>query len=60
MLFPQKANPELVDRLQVGVVDQAGGYRAISSTEQALGQIDQQRRTKEVEKAKKNSKAPTL
>lgn len=60
MLFPPRGNPELVDRMQVGVVDQAGGYRAISSTELALGQIDQQRHTKEVEKASKNSKAPTL
>jgi hypothetical protein len=46
--------------MQVGVVDQAGGYRAITSTEQALGQIDQQRRAQEVDKAGKNSKAPTL
>jgi hypothetical protein len=60
MLIPQKANPDLVDRMQVGVVDQAGGYRAITSTEQALGQIDQQRRAQEVDKAGKNSKAPTL
>ena len=60
MLIPQKANPELVDRMQVGVVDQAGGYRAITATEQALGQVDQQRRAQEVEKAAKNSKAPTL
>lgn len=60
MLIPQKTNPELVDRMQVGVVDQAGGYRLITETEQGLGQMDQQRRTQEVEKAAKNTKAPSL
>lgn len=60
MLIPQKDNPDLVDRMQVGVVNQAGGYRMITDTEQALGQVDQQRRTQEVEKATNNTKAPSL
>ena len=60
MLIPQKANPELVDRMQVGVVDHAGGWRMINATEQGLGQADQQRRAQEVEKAAKNGKAPSL
>ncbi|MEP7284060.1 MAG: hypothetical protein ABI696_18940 [Rubrivivax sp.] len=60
MLIPQRDNAALVDRLQVGVVDQAGGFRLITATEQALGQQDQQRRATEVEKAAKNTKAPTL
>jgi hypothetical protein len=60
MLIPQRANPDLVDRLQVGVVDQAGGWRLITATEQALGRIDQQRRAQEVDKATRNAKAPSL
>ena len=60
MLIPQKANPDLVDRMQVGVVDQAGGYRLINETERALGQEDQQRRAQEVAKANRNGKGPSL
>ncbi|MEO6897499.1 MAG: hypothetical protein ABI218_12720 [Caldimonas sp.] len=60
MLIPQKANPELVDRMQVGVVDQAGGFRMIAETERALGQQDAQRRAQEVAKANKNAKGPSL
>ena len=60
MLVPQKSNPALVERMQVGVVDQAVGYQMIIATEQSLGQADQQRRANEVEKATKNAKAPTL
>lgn len=60
MLFPQKANPDLVDRMQVGVVDQAGGYRMIAQTERALGQQDEQRRAQEVAKASRNAKGPSL
>lgn len=60
VLFVRSDNPDLVDRLQVGVVDQAGGWRLIAATEQALGQADQQRRAVEVQKATNNAKAPTL
>lgn len=60
LLIPQKANPALVDRLQVGVVNKAGGYALITATEQALAQADQQRRATEVDKAAKNAKAPSL
>jgi hypothetical protein len=59
-LIPQRTNNALVDRMQVGVVDQAGGYRLITSTEQALNQSDQQRQAQEVEKAAKNAKATRL
>lgn len=59
-LFPHKSNPELVERMHVGVVNQLGGYQAITATEQALGQRDQQRRTNEVAKAAKDAKAPSL
>lgn len=60
LLIPQRSNPELVDRIQVGVVDQGGGYRLLDATEQALGQSDQQRRAGEVAKAQKNAKPPSL
>ena len=60
LLVPQRTNPELVDRMQVGVVDQDGGYRMIAATEQALAQSDLNRRSLEVEKAAKSAKAPSL
>jgi hypothetical protein len=60
LLIPQKTNPQLVDRMQVGVVNQSSGYRMIMATEAALAQTDQQRRAKEVEKSAKNTKAPAL
>ena len=60
MLVPQKSNPDLVERMQVGVVNQLGGYQAITATEQSLGQLDQQRRADEVTKAAKNGKTPSL
>lgn len=60
MLIAPRDNPALVERLQVGVVDQAGGYRLITATEQALRQADEQRRAQQVRDAAKNSKVPTL
>ena len=60
LLVPQTSNPKLVDRMQVGVVNQGAAYQMITATELALGQADEQRRAKEVEKAGKNAKAPTL
>ena len=46
--------------LQVGIVDQAQGFRMIQATEQALAQADQQRRAIEDDKAAKSAKAPSL
>jgi len=60
LLVPQRTNPGLVDRMQVGVVDQDGGYRMIAATEQALAQSDRDRRSQELEKAAKSAKAPSL
>lgn len=60
LLIPQRDNPALVDRMEVGVVDQARGYRMLTDTEQALAQADSARRAAEVDKASKNAKAPTL
>lgn len=60
MVLPLKSNPELVDRLQVGVVHQSGGFQMIAATERALAQSDRQRRAQEVEQAAKNTKPPSL
>ena len=46
--------------MQVGVVNQAGGYEAITATEQALQQQDNERKAKQVEEAGKNADAPQL
>lgn len=60
IVAPLRGNPELALSLQVGVVDQAGGYQLVNTTEQALAQADQQRRAKETSNATKNAAAPKL
>ena len=60
IVAPLRDNPDLASSLQVGVVDQAGGYQLVTSTEQALLQAEQQRRTKETANAAKNASAPKL
>lgn len=53
-------NPDLAEYLQVGVIDQAGGYEALNATEQGLQALENQRRAREVEAASRNAAAPTL
>lgn len=60
IVAPLRENPELALALQVGVVDQAGGYQLVTTTEQALLQADQQRREQETAKAAKNAAPPKL
>ncbi|MDP1899302.1 MAG: hypothetical protein Q8K96_02460 [Rubrivivax sp.] len=60
IVMPLRENPELAVSLQVGVVDQAGGYQLVTGTEQALAQADQQRREQETAKAAKNTAPPKL
>lgn len=60
IVAPLRDNPELALWLQVGVVDQAGGYQLVTGTEQALLQADQQRRASETANAAKNAVAPKL
>lgn len=60
IVAPLRDNPDLALSMQVGVVDQAGGYQLITTTEQALAQADQQRRAKETANATKNAAAPKL
>lgn len=59
-IFPLRSNPALAQNLQVGVVDQAGGYRALTDTQQNLQAMDAARRAKQVQDASKNSQAPQL
>ncbi len=60
LLVPTTENPDLARWLQVGTANQAAGYEAITATEQALQQVDNQRKAKEVEAAGKNADAPQL
>ncbi|MEZ5565181.1 MAG: hypothetical protein R3F24_06520 [Gammaproteobacteria bacterium] len=57
---PLRENPDLAEWLQVGVVDDAGGYDAITRTEQALQQGENERRARQTEDAAKNADAPQL
>jgi hypothetical protein len=57
---PLRENPGLSQFMQVGVVDQAGGYELLTATERALEQSEMQRRAAQVEEANKASKRPTL
>jgi hypothetical protein len=59
-IFALRDNPGLSQYLQVGFIDQANGYAAITGTEQALQGLDAQRRAKEVEAAASNASAPKL
>jgi hypothetical protein len=60
IVAPLQENPDLALSLQVGVVDQAGGYQLVTETEQALLQADQQRRARETANAAKHAVAPKL
>lgn len=59
-LDPLPGNPDLARFMQVGVVDQAGGYEALTATEQGLQGHESQRRARETEAASKNANAPQL
>ena len=60
LILPLQGNPDLAASMQVGVVNQAGGYELLTSTEQGLQQAEQQRRAQETAKAAKNAAAPKL
>lgn len=55
-----RSNPDLAEFMQVGVLDGANGYEAITSTEQRLLELEMQRRAEETKAASKNASAPTL
>ena len=54
-IFSMPDNPALSRFFQVGVVDQAGGYEALTATEQGLQQMDAARKAQQVKEAAKNS-----
>jgi hypothetical protein len=60
IVFALRDNPDLAQSMQVGVVDQAGGYELVTGTERGLQQAEQQRRAQETAKAAKNAAAPKL
>ena len=55
-----RENPDLAEYLQVGVIDQANGYELLTSTEQGLQRLENERRAREVQEASKNAVAPKL
>jgi len=59
-IIPLPTNPDLAQYLQVGAIDQAGGYQAITGTEQALAAGDAERKARETREAAENTDAPTL
>jgi hypothetical protein len=59
-VWPVRENPALSQFFQVGVADQAGGYQALTATEQALEAAEMQRRAKQVDDAAKNADGPKL
>lgn len=59
-IVAKRDNEQLAERLEVGVVDQASGYAAITNTEAALEAMEVQKRASEVQDAAKNADAPAL
>jgi hypothetical protein len=53
-------NQGLAQYMQVGVIDQAAGYAAITGTESALHKLDEDRKAKELKDATKNADVPKL
>lgn len=60
VVAPLPDNADLSEFMQVGAVDQAGGYQAITATEQTLARLDSQRKARQVEAASKDADAPKL
>jgi hypothetical protein len=60
MVMTLASNRQLAESMQVGVIDQANGYQAIVSTEQALQAGENARKAREVEEAAENADAPQL
>jgi len=55
-----RTNPDLAQSIQVGVLDQGGGYSLLDATQVGLEELDAQRRAKAVEEASRNADKPTL
>jgi hypothetical protein len=59
-IFATPDNQALSRFFQVGVVDQAGGYEALTATEQGLQRMDTARKAQQVKDAAKNADTPKL
>ncbi len=59
-LLPSRANPELAEKLQVGVVDAAKAVQLIQATEAALAARKRQSQQQEVQQAEKKVPPPSL
>lgn len=59
-VYPLRDNPQLGQMMQVGVVDQAGGYEALQRVEQTLQQQDAQLKAQQVKDAEQNANVPKL
>jgi len=59
-IFALPDNPGLVRFFQAGVVDQAGGYEALTATEQGLQALDAGRKAQAVKDASKDADLPQL
>jgi hypothetical protein len=59
-VYPLAENRELGQMMQVGVVDQAGGYEGLQAVEQTLQAQDAQRKAQEVKNAQQNADVPEL
>lgn len=59
-LIGLRQNPDLAERMRVGVVDQAGGYAALTETRDGLAAADARRRAQQVQDASKHAQAPSL
>jgi len=59
-IVPLRDNPALAQHLEVGVVNQAAGYQALTDTEQGLQAQDAARRAQQVRDASQNAQAPQL
>lgn len=60
MVWPLRDNPDLAQRFEVGVADQANGYRLIVDTEKALENLEMSKRKQQVIDAARNADAPQL
>ena len=59
-IFAMPDNPALSRFFQVGVVDQAGGYEALTATEQGLQRIDDARKAQQGKDAAQHADTPKL
>jgi hypothetical protein len=59
-IYSMPDNAALGRFFQVGVVDQAGGYQALTATEQGLQQLDAARKAQQVKDAANNADSPKL